>query len=78
MYFENEILLTPPVKRAAYSDRSALLMAAMSRLAYFKFEGSVELTSIAKSLADVTDEKDIKETLEKLLAEQRKTGSNQW
>lgn len=73
MYFENERLLTPPVKRAAYSDRSALLMAEMSRLAYFKFEGSVELTSLAKSLADATDEKDIKETLEKLLAEQRQS-----
>jgi hypothetical protein len=48
-------------------------MAEMSRLAYFKFEGSVELTSIAKSLADATDEKNIKKTLEKLLAEQRQS-----
>ena len=48
MYFENEILLTPPVKRVAYSDRSALLMAEMSRLAYFKFKGSVELLQSPK------------------------------
>jgi len=38
MYFEYERLLEPPVARAAYSDRTAWLMAEMSRLAYAKFE----------------------------------------
>lgn len=37
-YFEHEELLLPPVKRAAYSDRTAWLMAKMSKLAYLPFE----------------------------------------
>ncbi len=37
-YFEHEELLSPPVKRAAYSDRTAWLMAKMSKLAYLPFE----------------------------------------
>jgi len=37
-YFEYDELLTPPVKRAAYSDRTAWLMAKMSKLAYLSFE----------------------------------------
>ena len=37
-YFEYEELLSPPIKRAAYSDRTAWLMAKMSKLAYLPFE----------------------------------------
>jgi triacylglycerol lipase len=37
-YFEFKELLTPPIKRAAYSDRTAWLMAKMSKLAYLPFE----------------------------------------
>ena len=37
-YFEFEELLTPPIKRAAYSDRTAWLLAVMSKLAYLPFE----------------------------------------
>ncbi len=33
-YFAEKSLLSPPVKRAAYSDRTSWLMAEMSRLAY--------------------------------------------
>ena len=38
-YFEDSNLLTPPTKRPAYSDRMAYVMAEMSDLAYFEFEG---------------------------------------
>ena len=38
-YFENINLLTPPTRRPAYSDRMAYVMAEMSDLAYFEFEG---------------------------------------
>jgi hypothetical protein len=41
-YFQYPSLLTPPILRAAYSDRTAWLMAEMSRLAYIKFETSPE------------------------------------
>ncbi len=37
-YFEFEELLSPPIKRAAYSDRTAWLMAKISNLTYFPFE----------------------------------------
>lgn len=38
-YFEsNNLLLNPPIKRAAYSDRTAWVMASMSQLVYERFE----------------------------------------
>jgi hypothetical protein len=38
-YFQgNELLLNPPIKRAAYSDRTAWVMASMAQLAYERFE----------------------------------------
>jgi hypothetical protein len=37
-FFKYKNLLKPPVRRAAYSDRTAWLMAEMARLAYLKFE----------------------------------------
>jgi len=36
--FEERSLSGPPTKRPAYSDRTSLLMAEMSKLAYIKFE----------------------------------------
>lgn len=38
-YFRaNELLLNPPIKRAAYSDRTAWVMASMAQLVYERFE----------------------------------------
>ena len=38
-YFNaNNLLLNPPIKRAAYSDRTAWVMASMSQLVYMRFE----------------------------------------
>jgi len=38
-YFDNrELLLSPPIKRAAYSDRMAWVLASLSQLAYEQFE----------------------------------------
>ncbi len=51
-YFSNETLLKTPGKRAAFSDRTAYLMAEMSRLAYFRFEGG---NNIADVLANVKE-----------------------
>ena len=57
-YFAEKDLLKAPTNRAAFSDRTAYVMAEMSRLAYFKFEGG---NSISDFLADakkiVKDEK---------------------
>ena len=63
MYFDEQPLLSPPHRRAAYSDRMAWLMAEMSRLAYHKFEGSVDIAEFAKRLADVTDSRRIETDL---------------
>jgi hypothetical protein len=42
-YFKvNDILLTPPIMRAAYSDRMAWLLSSMSQLAYDHFEDGPE------------------------------------
>jgi len=39
-YFKGDFtILPPPLRRAAYSDRTAFVMASMAHLAYFKFEG---------------------------------------
>lgn len=49
-YFKNTALLNAPVRRAAYSDRTSYVMAEMSRLAYFKFEGGDNLEELKKSI----------------------------
>lgn len=56
-HFDAPELLSPPIKRAAYSDRTAWLMAEMSRLAYDKFEGSRSLKALAENLAKCADDK---------------------
>ena len=56
-HFDAPELLSPPVKRAAYSDRTAWLMAEMSRLAYDKFEGGRSLASLAGDLAKFANDK---------------------
>lgn len=71
MYFGNKALLKPPVRRAAYSDRTAWLMAEMSRLAYFKFEGSIDLQDLAQSLSTESDPQSIRDALLKLLGDKR-------
>ena len=38
-YFTEEEFLTPPLARPAYSDRMAYVLAEMSALAYYRFEG---------------------------------------
>ena len=38
-YFTEAELLTPPMARPAYSDRMAYVLAEMSDLAYYQFEG---------------------------------------
>jgi len=52
MYFEYKELLTPPIKRAAYSDRTSWLMAKMSKLAYLSFEKDTTELKTALSEAD--------------------------
>ena len=75
MNFEIDItpgdkLLAPPVKRAAYSDRTAWLMSVMSLLAYVPFEAPPtqnQLLDIAKSIAGKDDPKDIVSELSRLV-----------
>ena len=50
-------------------NRTAWLMAAMSDLAYFKFEGGEDFVSLATDLVSMGDASDIKERLRKFLRE---------
>ncbi|WP_157823181.1 lipase family protein [Psychromonas sp. MB-3u-54] len=61
-------LLDPPIKRAAYSDRTAWLMAVMSSLAYIRFEQPTPLDKLAKELLRETNERNILMKLNALLA----------
>ena len=42
-YFTHKKLLAPPMTRPAYSDRMAYVLAEMSALAYFEFEGRTSM-----------------------------------
>ena len=55
--FERLSKLEPPVRRAAYSDRTAWLMAIMSQLAYTRFDEEDEyaLGELAEELAEISD-----------------------
>ena len=58
--FDHPRLLHIPTKRAAWSDRTALLMAEMSKLAYYKFEEGADGNARTQSVLD--------EVLERILA----------
>src|SRR3989339_1647861 len=49
-FFKYKELLVPPIKRAAYSDRTAWLMAGMSKLAYLSFDDNPD--SLNKALSE--------------------------
>ena len=57
--------LRPPVKRAAYSDRTAWLMAILSEIAYMRFEEEDQkaVLSLAVEMAKLTDQDEIAEKL---------------
>ena len=74
MYFEKKSLLKPPVSRAAYSDRTAWIMAELARLAYFKFEGSLDINELAEDIAKESNSASIRSTLEKLLDDKQQAG----
>lgn len=59
-----------PVKRAAYSDRTAWLMAVLSELAYTRFdqEDDSSILSLARELAELTNQEQIVERLRDLAA----------
>jgi hypothetical protein len=54
--------------RAAYSDRTAWLMSAMSQLAYYPFEDNKQIGELALELASMSGVDEIKECLEKILS----------
>ena len=70
-YFTDAKLLSPPLTRPAYSDRMAYVLAEMSDLAYFQFEGQIGLVEDtllqAKSLNLSTDV-DIRKLLDEFSA----------
>lgn len=62
-------LLRPPADRAAYSDRTAWLMAVLSELAYEPFEPSTSrLAKLTEELAGLDDPAAIREVLDEALA----------
>ncbi len=63
-------LLKPPIARAAYSDRTAWIMAELSRIAYIRFEGNENrLEQATEALASLTDKAAIAKTLKTFLTE---------
>lgn len=77
--FDYPKLLSAPVRRAAYSDRTAWLMASMSELAYWQFEGSDKMLDVVADLVseargdgeteknEIAAARDVKKHLEKYL-----------
>ena len=58
--FEEIAAASPPVKRAAYSDRTAWMMAVLSQLAYERFEGTGEnMLKLAAELARLREKEKI-------------------
>ena len=71
-YFTEAALLSPPLTRPAYSDRMAYVLAEMSDLAYYQFEGPRGFVDDAVENAmslDLTDDTNVCEFLEKFSTE---------
>ena len=67
-YFSEAELLTPPLVRPAYSDRMAYVLAEMSDLAYYQFEGQGGFIEDAVQVAlerNLTEDRNIREFLDK-------------
>ena len=71
-YFAHEALLESPTKRAAYSDRTSYIMAEMSRLAYFKFEGGSNIDEVISQVRALIPENQKLAALEALIKSQEK------
>lgn len=67
--FDEPSLLSAPVRRAAYSDRTAWVMSAMSELAYYHFEGGQDFESLARDLIQISRVSDIEAKLRGFLSE---------
>ena len=66
-YFAEPALLAPPLTRPAYSDRMAYVLAEMSDLAYYQFEGQRGFVedAVGNVMAlDMTDDTNVREFLE--------------
>ena len=61
-------LLGAPVMRAAYSDRTAWLMSAMSELAYYPFEDVDLVAKLAVELAEMSGSDEIEKKLKHVLS----------
>ena len=71
-YFTDAALLSPPLTRPAFSDRMAYVLAEMSDLAYYQFEGQRGFVDDAVENAvslDLTDDANVREFLEKFSTE---------
>ena len=71
-YFTEAALLSSPLTRPAYSDRMAYVLAEMSDLAYYQFEGPRGFVDDAVENAmslDLTDDTNVREFLEKFSTE---------
>ena len=71
-FFIDRKLLSPPLTRPAYSDRMAYVLAEMSDLAYYQFEGQSDLVDdVVKNLQslNLTADAGIRELLDKFSAD---------
>ena len=74
--FDATSLLASPTRRAAYSDRTAWLMAAMSELAYYKFEGESTFADLVSDLAGISSASDIETRLRSFLESLEKSAED--
>lgn len=70
-FFSEPQLLSLPVSRPAYSDRTAWMMAELSRLAYVRFEVPKKLPELAKQILAATNESEVAEQLKAIIRESR-------
>ena len=71
-YLEDRKLLSPPLSRPAYSDRMAYVLAELSDLAYYQFEGASGFINDAIEQAkriDLSDESTLRDFLDGFSAE---------
>ena len=66
--FDEPSLLGVPVMRAAYSDRTAWLMSAMSELAYYQFEDNEKIAELAEEILQLTGVEAVQQRLESLMS----------
>jgi hypothetical protein len=79
VYFPDaKLVKAPPIKRAAYSDRTAWIMAEISRLVYEPLPGEVSIKTLVEEIKAAIGRGEVADAVEVLVKKAIESGSGRY